>query len=562
MFFGLPQGAIERYLFAPGQLARRRSTRRNTSQLARGTKGATLSVGAPHSSPDVVSCRCRSLGGRADRAGRQSERARSHARRRAAQSPMHVLFIGNSYTRANDLRHTVQRIAEGVPSGSALRVTSIANPGWNITHHWLVPETRETISAGGFTHIILQGHSLTALQHRDEFEGYARLFDDEIDRHKDVLDLGAPPGSRPYRRQRIGRRRSMRRRNQQVLPPARAPPRRRRGAGGPRVPPRAAAPRGRRGPLPERRRAPEPQRHVPGGSRALRDDQAAIRDSRYRPHRVSRRLASESPARRGLPGRVQLAVSASLTLRMETALGGPPASGRTARRKWGFASAKAAAEINRARQTGEQRERAPVSAQVLRWRRGSSGYCSEHLGAEEDPGGSPWRASRRESSSRSARGILVISGREHCHLGLAEEPEEPVSRNCSKYGSRTPSPSAPASGGRRGSGHFHLTEVDHRISGLPSSAMRARLRGAGSLLENTPSTTSHLHPGTRSRAGAARANPCAGPPGAGMVISLAVEPARAESRRCACTRGARAGCGCARSAPATRDGKFSCGQSR
>ena len=136
-----------------------------------------------------------------------SPNARARIRVAAAQSPMHVLFIGNSYTRANDLPHTVQRIAEGVPSGSALRVTSIANPGWDLARHWLVPETRETISAGGFTHVVLQGHSLTALQHRDEFEGYARLFDDEIDRigARTVLyeTWARRPGSSAYRREQI-----------------------------------------------------------------------------------------------------------------------------------------------------------------------------------------------------------------------------------------------------------------------------------------------------------------------------------------------------------------------
>lgn len=100
----------------------------------------------------------------------------------ARTSPMHVLFIGNSYTRSNNLPYMVRRIAETVPDTAAFRVTSIANPGWDLARHWSVEETRELIEAGGFTHVVLQGHSLTALQHRDEFEGIARLFDGAIDR--------------------------------------------------------------------------------------------------------------------------------------------------------------------------------------------------------------------------------------------------------------------------------------------------------------------------------------------------------------------------------------------
>lgn len=136
-----------------------------------------------------------------------SPSARARVRAVALREAMHVLFIGNSYTRANDLPHTVQHIAEGVPSTSAFHVSAIANPGWDLSRHWLVPETHTTIAQGGFTHVVLQGHSLTALQHRDEFEGYARLFDNEIDRTgaRTVLyeTWARRPGSQAYRREHI-----------------------------------------------------------------------------------------------------------------------------------------------------------------------------------------------------------------------------------------------------------------------------------------------------------------------------------------------------------------------
>lgn len=133
-------------------------------------------------------------------------RARLHAGF-ARAAPMHVLFIGNSYTRSNNLPRMVQRIASAVPDTASFRVTSIANPGWDLQRHWYVEETRRLIEEGGFTHVVLQGHSLTALQHRDEFEGYVRLFDGAIDRigARTVLyeTWARQPGSGAYRREHI-----------------------------------------------------------------------------------------------------------------------------------------------------------------------------------------------------------------------------------------------------------------------------------------------------------------------------------------------------------------------
>lgn len=133
-------------------------------------------------------------------------RARVHAGS-ARAAPMHVLFIGNSYTRSNNLPYMVRRIAETIPDTAEFRVTAVANPGWDLARHWSTEETRTLIEDGGFTHVVLQGHSLTALQHRDEFEDYARLFDHAIDRigARTVLyeTWARRPGSGAYRREHI-----------------------------------------------------------------------------------------------------------------------------------------------------------------------------------------------------------------------------------------------------------------------------------------------------------------------------------------------------------------------
>ncbi len=132
--------------------------------------------------------------------------ARVHAGS-ARAAPMHVLFIGNSYTRSNNLPYMVRRIAETIPDTAPFRVTAIANPGWDLERHWSTAETRALLEDGGFTHVVLQGHSLTALRHRDEFESFARLFDGAIDRigARTVLyeTWARRPGSGAYRREAI-----------------------------------------------------------------------------------------------------------------------------------------------------------------------------------------------------------------------------------------------------------------------------------------------------------------------------------------------------------------------
>lgn len=163
--------------------SRRRALARAALALASIAFGLALAAAPPRASARIAACAT------------------------ARTTPMHVLFIGNSYTRSNNLPYMVRRIAETIPDTARFRVTTIANPGWDLRRHWFVGETRERIERGGFTHVVLQGHSLTALRHRDEFEGYARLFDGAIDRigARTVLyeTWARRPGSGAYRREHI-----------------------------------------------------------------------------------------------------------------------------------------------------------------------------------------------------------------------------------------------------------------------------------------------------------------------------------------------------------------------
>lgn len=87
-----------------------------------------------------------------------------------------VLFVGNSYTRFNNLARTVARISESVPGGVALRTAAVAHAGWDLSRHWYAEEARDEIRRGHYTHVVLQGHSMSAIADPDEFAGFARLF--------------------------------------------------------------------------------------------------------------------------------------------------------------------------------------------------------------------------------------------------------------------------------------------------------------------------------------------------------------------------------------------------
>jgi hypothetical protein len=125
----------------------------------------------------------------------------------AASTPIRVLFIGNSYTRSNGLPHMVERIAQEMPNAVDIEVSVSTNPGWDLDRHWEAPSTRALLVSGRYTHVVLQGHSMSPLTHRTELEGFARLFDGEIDRTgaRTVLyeTWARRPGSRAYRRERI-----------------------------------------------------------------------------------------------------------------------------------------------------------------------------------------------------------------------------------------------------------------------------------------------------------------------------------------------------------------------
>jgi Domain of unknown function (DUF4886) len=70
---------------------------------------------------------------------------------------MRVLFVGNSYTHANDLPGMLQDLA--CAAGNSLETASVTSGGKTLEWHWYNPETREAIDEGDWDFVVLQEHS-------------------------------------------------------------------------------------------------------------------------------------------------------------------------------------------------------------------------------------------------------------------------------------------------------------------------------------------------------------------------------------------------------------------
>lgn len=115
-----------------------------------------------------------------------------------------VLFVGNSYTRFNDLPGMVAELSRSAARGPLLVTSREARGGFNLRMHWRNRRLRQLIRARRFDVVVLQDHSLSPIEAPDEMTEYARRFS------RYVSDAGArtilfqtwarAPRSRDYRR--------------------------------------------------------------------------------------------------------------------------------------------------------------------------------------------------------------------------------------------------------------------------------------------------------------------------------------------------------------------------
>jgi hypothetical protein len=89
--------------------------------------------------------------------------------------PLHVLFVGNSYTYENDLPGLLATIplTSGVPPAIAVESETLGGASFSV--HWSGPTAQAKIANGGFTHVVLQGQSGEPLVYTAAFLEYGKL---------------------------------------------------------------------------------------------------------------------------------------------------------------------------------------------------------------------------------------------------------------------------------------------------------------------------------------------------------------------------------------------------
>lgn len=81
--------------------------------------------------------------------------------------PLHILFIGNSYTQVNDLPKMLVELAKA--GGQKPLVTEKETPGgWSFKKHWDGGKALKKIESKKWDYVVLQNHSLGALEAKED----------------------------------------------------------------------------------------------------------------------------------------------------------------------------------------------------------------------------------------------------------------------------------------------------------------------------------------------------------------------------------------------------------
>jgi hypothetical protein len=99
----------------------------------------------------------------------------------APETSLRVLFVGNSYTFSHELPKVLEQIARTTSEGPTIKTKMVAEPGWTLEQHWEDRRALAEIRGGSFSHVVLQGHSLTTVEARERLIEYGRRFDSAID---------------------------------------------------------------------------------------------------------------------------------------------------------------------------------------------------------------------------------------------------------------------------------------------------------------------------------------------------------------------------------------------
>ncbi len=106
---------------------------------------------------------------------------RGRAADRDPRDLLRVLFVGNSYTRFNDLPGMVEVLSRSVRGGLPLETSRETHMGYDLRNHWRQRRVRERIESGRYDAVVIQGHSLAAIRDPDGFVEHVRLFAEHAD---------------------------------------------------------------------------------------------------------------------------------------------------------------------------------------------------------------------------------------------------------------------------------------------------------------------------------------------------------------------------------------------
>jgi hypothetical protein len=87
---------------------------------------------------------------------------------------MKTLFIGNSYTYCNDLSGMLRQLSQA--RGKALETAAVTSSGKTLEWHWYNPATLDAIAEPGWDAVVLQDHSLRAVEEPEKLSSAAARF--------------------------------------------------------------------------------------------------------------------------------------------------------------------------------------------------------------------------------------------------------------------------------------------------------------------------------------------------------------------------------------------------
>jgi hypothetical protein len=81
----------------------------------------------------------------------------------------------------HSLHTMLQRLAAQVEGGPRMTVDAVAHGGYSLSNHLRTGQALTRIRAGHYTHVVLQGHSMSAVDHPDKLIADAKRFKQAID---------------------------------------------------------------------------------------------------------------------------------------------------------------------------------------------------------------------------------------------------------------------------------------------------------------------------------------------------------------------------------------------